>query len=191
MSFEELEPRLPARADVVFQAWREALSRLPDAAVSIRRADPTPADSRRLRDLQVACEPITPQMLRDNAKSIAEAHVFLAEIERVPVGFIQVAIDEAHPVLFAQAVGVVPKAQGRGIGRRLLTTAASCAPERPIVLATRETNAAAHALLNGFAASTGATVLQVSRGTYPDALAAVPTDSDEAEAYGLWEIKRP
>lgn len=191
MSFEELAPPPPWEQDVIWEEWVEARLQLSASPSTVRRADPTPADSRRMRDLQMACEPITPRLLRENKATIAENQVFFAEIDRVPVGFIQVAINDAHPVLFAQAIGVVPQAQGRSIGRRLLTTAASVAPERPIVLATRDTNEAAHALINGFAASTGATVHQVSRGTYPDGLAAVPTDPHEAQAYEVWEIKRP
>lgn len=99
-TFEELEPKLRARDDVVYQSWRSELSALSDAPVSLRGATPTPADAQRMRDIQLACAPITPLGLRKNSTTISEDTIFIAEIDRVPVGFVLASLSERHAPLF-------------------------------------------------------------------------------------------
>lgn len=139
-----------------------------------------------MRDIQLACAPITPLGLRRNATTISEDSVFIAEIDRVPVGFVLAALSERHAPLFVQVVAVVPEAQRRGIGQKLLSAAVSVAPERNIVLATQETNVAAHAMNRKFAASIGASIHRLNLGVYPDDYLGIP----RSLGYRAWEIKR-
>lgn len=185
-TFEELEPKLRARDDVIYQTWREALSTLSDAPATLRQAVPTPADARRMRDIQLACEPITPLPLRDNAAAISANHVLIAEIEGVPVGFVLASLSQKHSPLFVQVVAVVPEAQYRGIGLQLLSAAAEVEPHRNIALATQQTNLAAHAMNAKFADSIGASIHRVNLGVYPDKLLGIP----RGLGYRAWEIKR-
>ncbi|UUX59880.1 GNAT family N-acetyltransferase [Glutamicibacter halophytocola] len=185
-SFEELEPKLRARDDAFYQRWCEALSTLSDAPASIREAVPTPADARRMRDMQLVCEPITPLGIRRNATTLSEDRVFIAEIERVPVGFALAAISEKHAPLFMQVVAVVPQAQQRGIGLQLLRAATETEPDRNIALATQSTNFAAHAMNRRFAASIGASIQRVNLGVYPDSYLGI----SRGQGYRAWEIRR-
>lgn len=185
-TFEELEPQLRARDDVIWQSWTGALSTLSDAPATVREAVPMPADARRMRDIQLACVPITPLALRDNAATISEHRVLISEIERVPVGFVLASIAEEHSPLFVRVVAVVPEAQRRGIGLQLLSAAAALEPHRNIAVATQETNFAAHAMKNRFAASIGSSAHRVRLGVYPDKLLGIP----RGEGYRAWELKR-
>lgn len=185
-TFDELEPKIPAQRDTVYTAWREALSTLSDEPATLREALPTPADSRRMRDIQVACAPITPLMLRDNAAAIAANHVLIADIAGIPVGFVLASISEKHSPLFVQVVAVVSEAQRRGIGLQLLSAAAELEPHRDIALATQKTNLAAHAMDKRFAESIGASIHRVNLGVYPDKLLGIP----RGQGYRVWRIKR-
>ena len=119
-TFEELEPKLRARDDVFYQRWQESLSTLSDAPATLRGALPTPADARRVRNIQLACVPITPLALRDNATAISAHHVLIAEIDRVPVGFVLASLSEKHSPALRAGSGCC--ASGSAPGYRAATT---------------------------------------------------------------------
>lgn len=185
-TFEELEPKLWAREDVIYQKWRAALRSLAGAPATLREALPTAADARRMRDIQLTCVPITPMPLRDNAATISEHRVLIAEIERVPVGFVLASLGPEPSPLFVQVVAVVPEAQRRGIGLQLLSAAAALDPQRNIALATQETNLAAQAMNNRFAGSMAASIHRVNLGVYPDKYLGIR----RGQGYRVWEITR-
>ncbi|MDJ0318353.1 GNAT family N-acetyltransferase [Arthrobacter antibioticus] len=181
------EPALFDR-DPRYDAWLEQLASLPSAEVFIRKAQLTPPDGRRLKDLQFQCEPITVQSVRNNVAQIAERRVLLAEIRGVHIGFCVSATgpDQSDP-LFIQQVGVVPAAQGRGIGLALLTAAAKQDPLRNIALATQDSNIAARALNENFAEAIGASIKRIRLGLYPDRDLGIT----RGLGYRLWFIQRP
>lgn len=185
-TFEELEPQLPARDDVIFQTWREALSTLSDVPATFRDAMPIPSDARRMHDIQVLCSPITPLPLKCNAAVIAEHRVLIAEIERIPVGFVLASVSESHSPISIQVVSVVPEVRGRGIGFELLSGATALEPNRNIALATQGENLAARAMNEKFAASIGAIVHPVKLGVYPDELLGF----SRGQGYRTWEVRR-
>ncbi|WDF33724.1 GNAT family N-acetyltransferase [Arthrobacter agilis] len=185
-SFEELEPKIWARHDVIYQNWCAALLSLADAPATVREALPTAADARRMRDIQLACVPITPMPLRDNAATISGHRVLIAEIERVHVGFVLASLGPEPSPLFVQVVAVVSEAQRRGIGQQLLSAAAALEPQRNIVLATQETNLAAHALNKRFADSMAASIHKVNLGVYPNKYLGIR----RGQGYRVWEIER-
>lgn len=139
-----------------------------------------------MRNIQLACVPITPLALRENATAIAAHHVLIAEVDRVPVGFVLASLSEKHPPLFAQVVAVVQEAQRRGIGLQLLSAVAQIEPQRDLALATQETNFVARAMNEKFADVIGASIHRVKLGVYPDKLLGIP----RGQGYRAWEIKR-
>lgn len=130
--------------------------------------------------------PITPLTLGKNVAAIQDHHVLIAEIERVPVGFVLAALAEKHTPLFVRVVAVAPEAQQRGIGLQLLCAAAQIEPNRNIVLATQKTNFAAHAMNKRFAAAIGASIHPVKLGVYPDNYLGIR----RGLGYRAWEIRR-
>ena len=88
-----------------------------------------------MKDLQVVCSPISVQSVRNNASTIAECRVFLAEIDDAHIGFFVSALglQDSDP-LFIKVVAVAPDAQRRGAGMALLTAAAEQWPRRDIAL---------------------------------------------------------
>ncbi|MGF3054021.1 GNAT family N-acetyltransferase [Microbacterium sp. YY-03] len=182
------EPTLPASRDQRFLRWQDELSSLITPRVSIRTAVPTPEDARRMRDMQIVCEPITVLSLETNAHTINDRLALFAEIENVHVGFCVAfpGVKTSDP-MFVQVVAVVPAAQRRGIGRELLAAAATTEPERDIVFATQESNLAAHAMSARFAGELGATLQRVNLGVYPDRYLGI----QRGQGYRAWRVKRP
>lgn len=186
--FAAFEPTFPASRDQRFICWQEELRMLPSAPVSIRAAAPTPEDARQMWDMQLACEPITVLSLEENAQTIHHRLTFFAGIDGVHVGFcIAVPGAKASDPLFVQVVAVVPAAQRRGIGRKLLAAVASEDAERDIVFATQESNQAARAMNARFASELGATLERVNLGVYPDRYLGI----QRGQGYRVWMVKRP
>lgn len=167
--YDAAEPGWLFRQDADFGGWLARLDALPSSGATIRSASPTPADARRIKDLQIVCEPLTVETVRSNAATIGDKTVLIAEIGDVHVGYL-VSHPAAAPAdpLFVQVVAVAPAAQRRGIGAVLLTAAAAREPERDIVLATQEQNVAMHALNRRFADSLGAGLERIALGTFRD-----------------------
>lgn len=186
--FATFEPTFPASLDQRFSCWQEKLRTLTSSQVSIRAAAPTPEDARRMWDIQLACEPITVLSLEENTQTIHDRLTFFAEIDGVHVGLcIAVPEAKASDPLFVQVVAVVPTAQRRGIGRKLLAAAASEDAERDIVFATQENNQAARAMNARFASELGATIERVNMGVYPDRYLGI----QRGQGYRVWKVKRP
>lgn len=185
--FAAFEPSIPASRDQRLSRWHEAVRSLTSQQVSIRPAIPTPADARRMWDMQLDSEPITVLSVETNAQSIRDRSVLFAEIEGVHVGFC-VATPGANTSdpLFVQVVAVVPAVQRRGIGRKLLAAAASKEGERDIVFATQESNSAAHAMNARFANELGATLERVNLGVHPDHYLGIR----RGQGYRAWRIRR-
>lgn len=122
-----------------------------------------------MRDLQIACSPISVRSVDDNVSMIAEQLVLIAEIDEVHVGFCVVLRTQEDPApLFVQVVGVAPEAQRRGTALALLTSVAASEPLRDIALATQDSNTAARALNEQFARSIDSNIERVPLGTYRD-----------------------
>ncbi|WP_146067651.1 GNAT family N-acetyltransferase [Cryobacterium sp. M25] len=186
--YEALEPTLPLRSDPEFGGWAERLMTLSSAEVSIREATADPQDGRRMKDLQVLCSPISVRSVRDNALTIAEQLVLLAEIDDVHIGFcISSPGLKASDPLFIQVVAVAPAAQRRGAGLALLTATADRGPRRDIALATQDDNTAARSLNEMFAKSIGASIRRVRLGTYRDSNLGI----QRGLGYRAWVIQRP
>lgn len=161
------EPVFPLARDPGLVRWRAALEALPLSRPTLRTATDDPSDARRLKDLQLACEPITVQTMQQNATTIAEHLVLLAEIGNVHVGFCIASIGSGPPdPTFIQVVAVAPPAQRRGVAMALLDSIRARAPQHDIAFATRDDNAAARALITRFAGRIGATLRPVPPGTY-------------------------
>lgn len=165
--YRALEPVFPPASDPGLMLWRASLRELPPSKFRVRQATEDPADARRLKDLQLACEPITVQSVRDNATTITDHLVLLAEISGVHVGFSVASIgqNDADPT-FVQVVAVAPSTQRRGVGLTLLSSVAERAPQQDIAFATRDDNDAALALTKRFTELIGATMRAVPKGTY-------------------------
>lgn len=134
---------------------------------TLREAADDPGDARRLKDLQLACEPITVQTVQHNATTIAEHLVLLAEIGNVHVGFCIASNGSGSPdPTFIQVVAVAPPAPRRGVATALLDSIRARASQHDIAFATREDNAAARALTTRFAERIGASLRPVPSGTY-------------------------
>jgi ribosomal protein S18 acetylase RimI-like enzyme len=186
--FDELEPTLPLRGDPSFVRWTGRLRALSSSGVSIREATPDAYDGRRMKDLQVVCSPISVQSVRNNASTIAECRVLLAEIDDVHIGFCVSALglQDSDP-LFIKVVAVAPDAQRRGAGMALLTAAAEQWPRRDIALATQNENAAARALNERFAKVMGATIRKTRLDHYRDSDLGI----QRGWGYRAWVIQRP
>lgn len=161
------EPVFPLTRDPGLVRWRASLEALPPSLPTLREATVDPSDARRLKDLQLACEPITVQTVQDNARTIAEHLVLLAEIGNVHVGFCMASIGSGpRDPTFIQVVAVAPPAQRRGVAMALLDSIGARAPQHDIAFATRDDNAAALALTTRFAERIGATLRAMPPGTY-------------------------
>lgn len=167
--YDALEPVFPLSRDPEFFGWKNQLKTLSSSEVSIREATSATQDGRRMKDLQVLCSPISVRSVRENASTITDRLVLLAEIDGVHVGFCVSfpGFEDSDP-LFIQIVAVAPDAQRRGVGLALLTAAAEREPLRNIALATQDDNVAARSLNEQFANSIGASIRRVSLGTYRD-----------------------
>lgn len=144
-SASALEPAFPLRDDPEFVEWANQLKAFTSSEFSTRDATELAQDGRRTKDLQVL-------PVKDNASTISEHLVLLAEIDGVHVGF---CVSSPGPrnsdPLFVQIVGVVPQARGRAIGLASLIAAAERDTQRDIALATRNDNDAARSLNAKFA----------------------------------------
>lgn len=140
-AYEELEYASSPTRDERFQTWLQQLKTLSSSAALLRPAAQTAQDGRRIKDLQVACSPLTVRSVRDNVLMTARQPVLIAEVDGVHVGFCvsHRGSSEADP-LFIQLVRVASEAQQRGIGLSLITAAAAHEPGRDIVLATQDSN---------------------------------------------------
>lgn len=187
IAFDALEPAFPLTRDPDFVAWVAQLATLPSSEVAIRRGTASPQDARRLRDLQVRCEPITVRSVRANGATLVEYSVLLAEIEDVHVGYCCFAVGaQSSAPIIVQVVAVAPEAQRRGIGMKLLTAASDSDSRRDIVLATQDNNYAARALNARFASSIGAVLRRIPLGTYPDNALGI----QRGLGYRAWTIER-
>ena len=185
--FEEFEPAFPYSQDATHKEWQHALKSIRDAPVSIREAQPTGTDGRRMKDMQFSCEPITVQAVAKNVDLIDEHTVLFAEQNGVHVGFCLIVDDrQAQSPLFIQVVAVVPEAQRQGIGMQLMEAAASIAPTRNIAFATQDENAAARALNERFATSLQANLRKVRLGTFPNRSLGI----QRSDGYRSWLIER-
>lgn len=185
--YEAFEPTFPLSRDPEFIGWTNRLTTLSSSPVSIREATAVAQDGRRMKDLQVACSPISVQSVRENVSAIIERLVLLAEIDGIHVGFCvsSPGPHDADP-MFIQVVAVAPDAQRRGVGLALLTAAAKREPRRDIVLATQNDNIAAQSLNEQFAKSIGASIRKVSLGTYRDCDFGI----QRGMGYRAWAIQR-
>ena len=186
--YEALEPTLPLRRDPKFVRWAHQLMNLSSSEVSIRDANADAQDGRRMKDLQVLCAPISVRSVRDNASTIAEQLVLLAEIDDVHIGFCVAfaGLQDSEPI-FIQVVAVAPAAQRRGAGLALLAATAELRPRRDIVLATQDDNAAALSLNEQFAKSIGTSIRRAKGGTYQNRDLGIP----RGLGYHAWIIQRP
>lgn len=161
---------------------------LSSSEVSIREATAVAQDGRRMKDLQVVCSPISVRSGRENASTIAEQLVLLAEIDHVHVGFCVSSPGLLASVpMFIQVVAVAPGAQRRGAGLALLTAAAERGPRCDIAFATQNDNVAARSLNEQFAKSIGASTRRVILGTYRDRDLGI----QRGLGYRAWVIQRP
>jgi GNAT superfamily N-acetyltransferase len=185
--YEELEPTLSRRGDPNFVKWTSQLTALSSSGVSIREATADAYDGRRMRDLQVVCSPISVQSVRNNASTIAECRVLLAEVDDVHIGFCVSALGlrNSDP-LYIKVVAVAPDAQRRGAGMALLSAAAEQWPLRDIALATQNENAAARALIERFATSIGASIQRTRLDRYRDSDLGI----QRGWGYRAWAIER-
>jgi ribosomal protein S18 acetylase RimI-like enzyme len=177
----------PAR-DERFRIWRQQLRSMSSSAALLRRAAEKGQDGRRIKDLQVACSPISVRSVRDNVSMIARQEVLLAEVDGIHVGFCvsHLGASESDP-LFIQLVGVASEAQQRGIGLALITAASAHEPRRDVAVATQDSNTAARALNERFARSIGASIERVKLGTYRDPDLGIV----RGLGYRAWLIRRP
>lgn len=187
MDYGAFEPVFPLSSDPQLLRWRASLNTLRSSRFRLREGTEDPTDARRLKDLQLECEPITVQTVQHNATTIADNLVLLAEIGTVHVGFCIASIGGvASRPTFIQVVAVAPAAQRQGIAMAFLTSVAARAPHRDIAFATRDDNEAALALTTRFAERIGATLRTMPPGTY--------RHSDLGTAPGLgyrpWLIER-
>lgn len=184
--YDEFEPPLGFGRDAAFTAWEIQLAALAPVPAVIREATSTGQDGRRVRDLQVACEPISVKSVGENVTAIEERLILLAEIDAVHVGFC-VAAAGPRPTdpLFVQVVGVAPPAQRRGIGLALLSAAAEREPRRDLALATQDDNVAARAMNDRFARSTGSIIERVSITTYRERDLGI----QRGHGYRAWRIR--
>jgi GNAT superfamily N-acetyltransferase len=174
--------------DPAFDAWQAKLAGLESRAVSIRAAVATPSEGRRVWDLQVVSEHIWPDLIMNNVKMIGERTVLLAEINSIHVGLcVAKQVTNVGSPLYLQVVCVAEQLRGRGVGLALLGAAATRAPERDIVFATQDDNAAARALTERFAQSIGATMSRERIDDYR------PSDLGfrRGQGYRVWKISRP
>ncbi|WP_137767995.1 GNAT family N-acetyltransferase [Curtobacterium sp. SGAir0471] len=167
VSYLAFEPVFPLTRDPGLVRWRKSLEALPPSQPTLREATVDPGDARRLKDLQLACEPIMVQTVQHNATMIAEHLVLLAEIGNVHVGFCMASIGSGpRDPTFIQVVAVAPPAQRRGVAMALLDSIGGRAPQHDIAFATRDDNTAALALTTRFAERIGASLRPVPPGTY-------------------------
>lgn len=187
--YAEFDDVFPLSDDPRFQWWRTQVGALSSAsAVSIREAVAGAQDGRRMRDVQLVTERLPILEVKDNIPKIAEHVVHLAEIGGVHVGFcVSFPGPQDSDPLFVQEIGVVPDAQGRGIGMALLCAAAVREPRRNIALATQDNNEGAQALNKKFAKSIGANICRVSLGTYRN----YDLGIQRGQGYRSWVIRRP
>jgi GNAT superfamily N-acetyltransferase len=171
--YEELEPTLSRRGDPNFVKWTSQLTALSSSGVSIREATADAYDGRRMRDLQVVCSPISVQSVRNNASTIAECRVLLAEVDDVHIGFCVSALGlrNSDP-LYIKVVAVAPDAQRRGAGMALLSAAAEQWPLRDIAR---------------FATSIGASIQRTRLDRYRDSDLGI----QRGWGYRAWAIERP
>lgn len=183
------EPALPASRDPFHLAWRAALSRLRlDAHISIREAMPSGIDARRMKDMQIACEPLGPQTVARNLETLKQNLVVLfAEAEDTPVGFLSYCppASKVDP-LIVQVVGIVPEARRRRTGTALLEAACERYPGCDVAFATREENVSAHSLFRGFATQTQRSVRRVRRGVFRDGDLGI----ERGDGYRVWVLLR-
>lgn len=148
--------------DPGFDEWKKRLDHLSDSGVQVRPAEPTAEDGRRMRWVQAACESLFIHDVGYNVSRIEKQTVLIAEVSGDPVGFCIALAGRAEDApVFVQLVAVVPEARRRGAGVALLHAVASAEPQRDIVMATLDSNTAARALNEHFAASIGATIRRV------------------------------
>ncbi|MDR6639618.1 GNAT family N-acetyltransferase [Paenarthrobacter nitroguajacolicus] len=186
--YEAFEPNFRISEDPAFSNWTSQLGRLPSSALSIRLASATAPDGRRLKDLQIVCSPISVRSVRENASTINDERVLIAEIDGVHVGFcISTKGSKASDPMFLQVVAVAPGAQRRGVGIALMTAAAAYEPERDIVLATQDDNLAARALNEKYARSIGAKIYRVRISAYRNKDLGI----QRGMGYRAWAIQRP
>lgn len=166
---ESFEPTFPLTRDVEFVEWQRELKRLSWSGLKIREADSSGEDGRKMKDLQVSCEPLGVLSILRNIETIATHRVLFVEECGVHVGFCVSSLEaECTDPIFIQTIGVVSEGQHRGIGVALLESATSREPNRDIALAAQKDNAGAFVLAKKFAMSIGASVQKVKLGTYAD-----------------------
>lgn len=186
-SYDSFEPLFPPSQDPEITSWRRRLAALQSTDPVIRVAVPSGQDGRRMKDLQIACSPITVQSVKDNVGTIADQHVLLAEIDDTHVGFcVSFPGPGSSDPLYIQVVGVVPQAQRRGVGLALLTASAEHEPRPDIVLATQNENLGARALNARFAESIGASIARVPLSRYRHNDLGIPRGA----GYHAWLIQR-
>ena len=185
--YDSFEPTYPLSRDTKFIAWVDDLRTLPVSVVSIRQAKATAEDARRVKDLQALCPPITVRAVRDNALTIADRLVLLADVSGTHVGFCvaRPGVRASDPI-FVQVVAVAPDAQRRGIGLALLTAAAERWPQRNLVFATQDDNSEARAMNEKFARVIGAEIRRINLRTYPDRYLGI----QRGWGYRAWMIVR-
>jgi len=189
--YQTIEPTFPLSQDPEFLRWSTQLEALSAAVVSIREANQTAEDGRRMKDLQVVCCPISVRSVRENVSTIIERQVHIAEIDGVHVGF---CVSSQGPKdsdpLFFQIVAVAPvapDAQRRGVGLSMFGAATAREPLRDIALATQDDNIAARSLNEKFARTIGATIQRVTLGTYRDRDLGI----QRGLGYRAWIVRRP
>lgn len=109
MDYRASEPVFPLTSDPQLMRWRASLNTLWPSRFKLREGSEDPTDARRLKDLQLECEPITVQTVQHNATTIADNLVLLAEIGTVHVGFCIASIGSvASRPTFIKVVAVAP-----------------------------------------------------------------------------------
>lgn len=188
IDFDEFEPTFPPHQDLPFLEWEKRLLDLSSSETTIRRAELTGADGRRMEDLQTVCVPITVRSVRMNVGTIADETVLIAEIDSIHVGYCIVTPGRG-PVspLFIKVVAVAPAAQRRGVGLALLLAASTLAPRRDIALATQDDNLAARSMNDKFASAIGASIRRVKLDTYRNTDLGIR----RGMGYRAWLIERP
>lgn len=82
-----VEPIFPLNRDQEFLGWTHRLAALSSSEVLVREATELGQDGRRMKDLQVLCSSIGILPVKENAPTITEKLVLLAEIDSVHVGY--------------------------------------------------------------------------------------------------------